>query len=65
MCNKSASNPSNEKVRKDNKIKCTSSASSTKATTWALIRFFLDCTMLNDDGPLSRPVLCNQPAVST
>lgn len=46
-------------------VRHTSSASSTKATTWALIKFFLDCITLSDDGPFSRPVLCNQPAVST
>ena len=43
----------------------TSSASRTKATTWALIRFFLDCIMLNEAGPFCRSTLCNQPAVST
>ena len=43
----------------------TFSASSTRATMWALIRFFLDCTTLKDAGPFSFPDLSIQPAVST
>lgn len=43
----------------------TFSPSRTRATIWALIRFFLDCTTLNDAGPFSFPDLSIQPAVST